>query len=187
MVASSISFLGISHLMPLYFCIMKLTWTALIISLALSWHGCSTGEISDSYAEEDLAEGITFYGEVIETNGGLNGPALRKALMISGGRTEVRFEGEIVATCPKKGCWMDVVSEKDTVFVRFQDYGFFVPTEGVEGKRTIVEGEAFFDTLSVADQQHYAQDAGWTEEEIAEIREPELRLAFMATGVMIED
>ena len=35
--------------------------------------------------------------------------------------------------------------------------------------------------------QQNAQDAGWTEEEIAAITEPELKLAFMATGVMIED
>ena len=62
-----------------------------------------------------------------------------------------------------------------------------MPTEGAEGKRTIVEGEAFFDTLSVADQQHYAQDAGWSEEDIAAITEPTYELAFMATGVMIED
>ena len=82
---------------------------------------------------------------------------------------------------------MDVASGRDTVFVRFQDYSFFVPTEGVEGKRTIVEGEAFYDTLSVADLQHYAQDAGATEEEIAAITEPKLKLAFTATGVMIED
>ena len=67
---------------------------------------------------------------------------------------------------------MNVASSGDTVFVRFQDYGFFVPTEGAEGKRTIVEGEAFFDTLSIADQQHYAQDAGWSEEDIAAITEP---------------
>ncbi len=82
---------------------------------------------------------------------------------------------------------MDVASGDDTVFVRFQDYGFFVPTEGAEGKRTIVEGEAFFDTLTVDARRHYAEDAGASEEEIAAIVEPELKLAFMATGVMIED
>ena len=166
---------------------MKLTWMVLGFSLALCCLGCSTGEASDSQSAEAVEEGVTFYGEVIETKGGLNGPALRKALMISDGRTQVQFEGEIVATCPKKGCWMDVVSEEDTVFVRFQDYGFFVPTEGAEGKRTIVEGEAFFDTLTVDMRRHYAQDAGASEEELAAITEPELKLAFMATGVMIQD
>ena len=64
---------------------------------------------------------------------------------------------------------------------------FFVPTEGAEGKRTIIEGEAFYDTLTVDMRRHYAQDAGASEEEIAAIIEPELKLAFMATGVMIEE
>jgi len=71
--------------------------------------------------------------------------------------------------------------------VRFQDYGFFVPTEGAEGKRTVIQGEAFYDTLTVAMLQHYAEDAGKSADEIAAITEPELRLAFTATGVMIED
>ncbi len=34
------------------------------------------------------------------------------------------------------------------------------PFEGVEGKRTVMEGEAFFDTLTVEMLQHYAEDAG---------------------------
>jgi hypothetical protein len=82
---------------------------------------------------------------------------------------------------------MDVASGEDTVFVRFLDYGFFVPTEGAEGKRTVLQGEAFYDTLSVEALRHYAEDAGKSPEEIAAITEEELRLAFTATGVMIED
>lgn len=172
----------------MYFAAMnvKTLLSATVVALTLMLAGCANG---DGVAEQTApgAENLTFYGEVIDTVGGLNGEALKTALSLFEGRTQVRFEGEITATCPKKGCWMNVASGRDTVFVRFQDYGFFVPTEGVEGKRTIVEGEAFYDTLSVADLRHYAQDAGATEEEIAAITEPELELAFMATGVMIEN
>ena len=128
----------------------------------------------------------TYYGAVIDTDGALDGPAIRMELKEQG-RAQVRMEGEIVATCPKKGCWMDVVSGQDTVFVRFQDYGFFVPTEGAEGKRTVVEGEAFYDTLTVPMLKHYAEDAGESQAFIDAIEAPELRLAFTATGVMIED
>jgi hypothetical protein len=110
-----------------------------------------------------------------------------RAALDESGRADVRFEGEITATCAKKGCWMDVASGEDTVFVRFLDYGFFVPTEGAEGKRTVVQGEAFYDTLTVPMLKHYAEDAGKSQEEIDAITEPELRLAFTATGVMIED
>ena len=166
---------------------MKTLMMATLVSLPLVWTGCASGDGSADQTAPAAGDNLTFYGEVIDTVGGLNGEALRTALSLFEGRTQVRFEGEITATCPKKGCWMNVASGRDTVFVRFEDYGFFVPTEGVEGKRTIVEGEAFYDTLSVADLRHYAQDAGATEEEIAAITEPELELAFMATGVMIEN
>ena len=132
------------------------------------------------------AENQTYSGSVIELDGALDASGLRAALSETG-RAQVKFEGEVTATCAKKGCWMDVASGEDTVFVRFQDYGFFVPTEGAEGKRTVMEGEAFFDTIEVAMLQHYAEDAGASEEAIAAITEPELRLAFTATGVMIED
>lgn len=136
--------------------------------------------------ESDKEEDRMFYGSVIDLDGALDATGLRSALETDG-RAAVRFEGEITATCPKKGCWMDVASGEDTVFVRFLDYGFFVPTEGAEGKRAIMEGEAFFDTLTVDMRRHYAEDAGASEEEIAAITEPELKLAFTATGVMIED
>ena len=50
----------------------------------------------------------------------------------------------------------------------------------------MVQGEAFYDTLTVPMLKHYAEDAGKSQAEIDAITEPELRLAFTATGVMIE-
>ena len=97
------------------------------------------------------------------------------------------LEGEITQTCAKKGCWMDVkVSEQDTLMVRFKDYGFFVPKEGVEGLRTVVKGKAKMDTISVEMLRHYAEDAGDSEEEILNIMEPKYVLEFIAEGVLIE-
>lgn len=154
----------------------------LISIFCLSIWGCNSSDSNHVTSTEKQ----TFYGSVISTEDGLEGADVRKVLA-SEGRAEVRLEGTITATCAKKGCWMDVASGEDTVFVRFQDYGFFVPTEGAEGKRTVIQGEAFFDTLTVPMLKHYAEDAGKSAEEIAAIVEPELRLAFTATGVMIED
>lgn len=151
--------------------------------VGLAFFSCSTPEPVDSAGQP---ENQTFYGSVIETGETMDGAEVRRTLTESG-RAEVRLEGTITATCAKKGCWMDVASGEDTVFVRFQDYGFFVPTEGAEGKRTVIQGEAFYDTLTVPMLQHYAEDAGKSQEEIDAITEPELRLAFTATGVMIED
>ena len=154
--------------------------------LSLLIQGCSGNGEGAITGPDGAAEGQMFYGSVIELDGALDAAEMREILAESG-RSNLRFEGEIVSTCPKKGCWMDVASGEDTVFVRFLDYGFFVPTDGAEGKKTTVEGEAFYDTLTVDMRRHYAEDAGASKEEIAAITEPELKLAFMATGVMIED
>lgn len=158
-------------------------FTSALALATLTLFSCASSAPSDS---EGQARSQTFYGSVIECNNTLDGTQVRQALAESG-RAEVRLEGTVTATCAKKGCWMDVASGEDTVFVRFQDYGFFVPTEGAEGKRTVIQGEAFYDTLTVAMLQHYAEDAGKSQEEIDAISQPELRLAFTATGVMIED
>lgn len=149
-----------------------------------SMAGCGSADAPAETAP--VNENQTYYGSVIDLDGATDATGLRTVLAESG-RAQVKFEGEVTATCAKKGCWMDVASGEDTVFVRFQDYGFFVPTEGAEGKRTVMEGEAFFDTITVEMRKHYAEDAGESEEVIAAINEPELRLAFTATGVMIED
>ena len=102
------------------------------------------------------------------------------------GSIQTQISGTILETCPKKGCWMSMATESDTVFVRFRDYGFFVPTEGVEGKTAFIEGDLFVDTISVRMLQHYAKDAGKSKEEIAKITEPELGLSFTADGVIIK-
>ena len=82
---------------------------------------------------------------------------------------------------------MKLKSDNDTVMVRFKDYGFFMPKEGVEGKTAIINGDAFFDTLSVELLQHYAEDAGKSDEEILSITEPEYVIAFTANGVIIQE
>lgn len=163
-----------------FYIVRNVAFSAVIFSLA------ACGSADAPTEANSVNENQTFYGSVIDLDGATDAAGLRAALAETG-RAQVRFEGEVTATCAKKGCWMDVASGEDTVFVRFQDYGFFVPTEGAEGKRTVMEGEAFFDTITVDMLKHYAEDAGESEEVIAAITEPELRLAFTATGVMIED
>ena len=165
------------------FDMMRLSTPCVLLAFGLLFQGC---ESATPVTHEGAPENQTFYGSVIPTQDALDGAAMRQALADSG-RAQVRMEGVVTATCAKKGCWMDVASGEDTVFVRFLDYGFFVPTEGAEGKRTVVQGEAFYDTLTVPMLKHYAEDAGKSQEDIDAITEPELRLAFTATGVMIED
>lgn len=128
----------------------------------------------------------TYYGQEISNEDVDAYHAVKDEVSLIGA-SESKIEGTILSTCAKKGCWMELLAEEDTVMVRFTDYGFFVPTEGAEGKHAIIQGEAFFDTLSVELLQHYAEDAGKSEEEILEITEPKYVMSFTADGVIIQE
>ena len=100
---------------------------------------------------------------------------------------DVKIEGKILSSCPMKGCWMKIKSEEDTILVRFKDYGFFVPKNGIEGEKAIVNGKISVEKLSVEQLRHYAVDAGKSQEEIKLIKEPQVSLTFLADGVYIEN
>lgn len=98
-----------------------------------------------------------------------------------------QMTGKIKEVCQAKGCWMNVALDSgDEVFVRFKDYGFFVPKDAVD-KTVYMNGLAFLEEMSVEDQKHYAKDSGASEEEIAKITEPAHILRFEADGVLIKD
>ncbi|WNM18001.1 DUF4920 domain-containing protein [Flavobacterium capsici] len=98
----------------------------------------------------------------------------------------VQYASKIQAVCKKKGCWMKMeLADKETSFVKFQDYGFFVPLNA-DGSDAIVNGKAFVDVVSVDELKHYAKDAGKSKEEINKITKPEITYAFTATGVYIK-
>jgi len=85
-----------------------------------------------------------------------------------------------------KGCWMelDLPGEED-IMVKFKDYGFFVPKD-IAHKEVVVLGKAFVTKVSLEEQQHYAEDSGKIEEEIAAIYQPKRTLSFEANGVLIK-
>ena len=130
------------------------------------------------YSQND---GSKFYGEEFSFDIENVGVSLKPSL------SRIKVKGEIISTCPMKGCWMNMLVANDTVLVRFKDYGFFVPKKGVEGSSAIVNGFLSVDTLSVAQLQHYAEDAGKSKEEINLITEPKITISFLADGVLIKE
>lgn len=99
----------------------------------------------------------------------------------------VQISGIIQSSCPMKGCWMEIETNGKNVFVKFKDYSFFVPVRGIKDKKATIRGDIFFDTLSVAEQKHYAYDAGKSPEEISNINKPKVIVTAIAEGVLIED
>ena len=104
-----------------------------------------------------------------------------------GDTINLKFNANIKEVCSKKGCWMTLPAgnNDETIMVRFKDYGFFMPLDAA-GKDVIVAGKAFVNELSVADLKHYAEDAGKSSEEIANITEPAMEFAFEANGVLLK-
>lgn len=93
--------------------------------------------------------------------------------------------GNVAAACQAKGCWMNMNVAGNEMFVKFKDYGFLVPKNSAE-HNAIIKGWAYQDTISVKDRIEYARDAEATQEEIAAITEPEVKLTFMAEGVVMK-
>ena len=96
------------------------------------------------------------------------------------------FTATVKEVCQAKGCWMKLeLEDGKEVMVRFKDYGFFMPMD-IADKEVVVDGIAFVNEMSVADQRHYAKDAGKSESEIIEINKPKPTYNFEASGVLLK-
>jgi len=140
-------------------------------------------ETTPEIAKVDYA----FFGDSISSEGALsNAEMMEKFKSLKEGDTlEVKFKSGINEVCQKKGCWMtlDLADDKEA-FVKFKDYGFFVP-KNAQDKEVIVNGKAFVSVESVDVLKHYAKDAGKSQAAIDSIVEPKVTYSFMANGVLI--
>ncbi|MCC6839353.1 MAG: DUF4920 domain-containing protein [Flavobacteriales bacterium] len=129
----------------------------------------------------------TSYGDAITPDGAMSMAEFEAAAA----RTDslgVKLAAEILGSCSKKGCWMNVkMTDGTPMMVRFRDYGFFVPKGGLEGKLAVLQGRARKEETSVSMLRHYAEDAGKSKEEIAAITQPQISWKFEADGVLIKE
>lgn len=155
-----------------------------IFSFLLLFAACVQQTDNQQETADDPAQDYQSYGASITPDNALT-PAKFLDEMEGKSSARMKLAAKIDACCQAKGCWMQLnMDNGEQMMVRFKDYGFFVPTDS-EGKTAIIEGEAFLDTVSVEELQHYAADAGKSEAEISAITEPEYALAFTADGVLI--
>jgi hypothetical protein len=96
-----------------------------------------------------------------------------------------KITGKVVEVCQEKGCWMKLEQANgEKLMVKFKDYGFFMPKD-IVGKEVVLEGEASIKEVSVKQLQHYAKDAGKSDEEISKIKHPKKETQFVAAGVLV--
>lgn len=123
------------------------------------------------------------YGAPVTPEGSINIKDLEKNL--KNNLFEGKLTGTVVEVCQEKGCWMKLDNGSgEPLMVKFKDYGFFMPKD-IKGKKVVLEGEAKVNRVSVKQLQHYAQDAGKSEEEIKAITKPKREVQFIAKGVLV--
>lgn len=166
---------------------------SILVIIAISIWNCSTPaeQTKETSATETPAAttvNYTAFGDKITPDDALSFEDVM-AQLENKDSIAVKMTGTVNAVCQAKGCWMNVSSEKmadKEMFVKFKDYGFFVPKD-CSGKTAIMEGYAFREVTSVDELRHYAEDEGKSAEEIAAITEPVEELKFMASGVLLAD
>ena len=72
----------------------------------------------------------------------------------AGDTINVKLTTKINEICQNKGCWMTLdLGNDENAFVKFKDYGFFVPMNA-QKRESVVEGKAFVEETSVAELKH---------------------------------
>jgi ABC-type phosphate/phosphonate transport system substrate-binding protein len=157
---------------------MKYLLNTLVVMVMLFAFGCQNAE---SQSKDDV-----HFGEKISEDGAKSVTEVL-AMLENEEEVQTKVKGSVESVCQAKGCWMNVKADlKDEVgfFVKFQDYGFFVPKD-LAGGQVVMEGKAYKEITTVDELRHYAEDEGASEAEIAAITEPKEEYKFMATGVKI--
>ena len=137
---------------------------------------------------QEIAINYQTYGDEITDEAVLTSTEMAEKFknLKPGDTLNLKFTSEVKEVCQKKGCWMKLELGGEEAMIRFKDYGFFMPKD-ITGQEIIVAGKAYVEEMSVADQQHFAEDGGKTPEEIALITEPKFTYAFEAHGVLIPE
>lgn len=148
-----------------------------ILLFALIVFGCK---------KEETKQYATFGTEINDNDALSKEEMTQKYLSLKEGDTlNVKFASTIKEICQKKGCWMSLQLDKNNeAFIKFKDYGFFVPMNA-QNKEVVVNGKAFVSVTTIDELKHYAKDEGKSQEEIDSINEPEITYSFLADGVLI--
>ena len=97
------------------------------------------------------------------------------------------FTAPIEEVCQTAGCWATVKKDNGELLrVRFKDH-FLIPKKTRVGSIAYFKGEAYWDTISVELQKHFAEDSKMSQSEIEKINTPKFELSFEAAGVLVED
>lgn len=167
---------------------MKIAIKYCAIALLL-FTACKKGEKANKETKTTIKEVLyTSFGDEISEDKAITSQEMFTKFenLKLGDTINTKFVSEIKELCSKKGCWMKLsLSKESETMVRFKDYSFFMPLDA-QGKEVVLTGKAFLKITTVAELQHYAEDAGKSKEEIAQITAAKKEFAFEANGVLLK-
>lgn len=174
---------------------MKRIFLIALAAASISFASCNKAQDETATAEATATPAATgakfeYYGDSIATTDAMTVAQLMEKAQPLADEDSVmaRIEGEILESCANKGCWVSIKAPNDEALtIRFKNYGFFVPTEGLEKKTLVAEGRTKWVVSTVEELREEAKEEGKTAQEIAAITKPERTLQFIASGVAIRD
>ena len=168
---------------------MKQLWILLLTSstlLACGGNASINATQSESAAADTVAQGRAI-GQPVDVQRAVALEEVAQQMAVAQEERHVTLVAEVAEVCQMKGCWMKLRRENgQDVMVKFKDYALFMPQD-IVGKEVVLRGVARYETMSVDELRHYAEDAGKSQAEIEAITQPSEALSFEADGVLIRD
>ena len=160
----------------------------LVVFITISLFSCQNGNVesqNDLETQVSATEYISFGDSTFTTDNSMSAADLVTAFET--GESDTVFAtvaGPITKVCTTKGCWMSTaIDSNSSLFVDY-DYEFLLPTNSKD-QEMVMTGYAYWDSTTVAELKHYAEDRGASEEEIASITAAKGEVKFKAKGVKI--
>lgn len=154
-----------------------------ILSVVLLY---SCGQPADIAAKTETPDSLIYYGEKFVPGTPLTIAELNSKVSSEKMIVGVVASGTIAEVCQSAGCWMNIDrGDGSTMMVKMKDHAFALPID-CGGKQAIFKGDSYYDTTSVEDLRHYAEDAMKSKEEIEKIINPQYDVVFIASGVIIK-
>ncbi|OAB58127.1 hypothetical protein AY599_00265 [Leptolyngbya valderiana BDU 20041] len=154
---------------------------ASLIALSLSAAVLAEDEVirlSEPVASTDAYED---FGTALPDMGDAHSLSAAIAAMDEAAAEPVLIQAEVQQVCQKKGCFFIARDGETVARVRFQDYGFFIPTDSA-GKTVTLAGTLSRIELSPEQAAHFAEDLGEPAEDEAMAG---FEYQIMATAVRI--
>lgn len=102
----------------------------------------------------------------------------------AGNNAPVVLDGKIEQVCQSEGCWFNMALDSNRrLFVEFGE-SFTVP-KNIAGRRALVVGSFYRDSISVEKQREDGIASGKSKEELAAITQPMVETNFRASGVKL--